>query len=180
MKTKLLFLMGALFLSVCSLPGLQMRPLSIQQLTDRAQMVLHGNVARKSVQRDLEGRIYTRIELDVTETWKGRSNAPSFVIVQSGGVLGEEAVLVEGQEDFAISEEVVVFLVLNQRGEGLVIGLVQGKFKVTRDSDGEKIVHNPFHGTVAGQKKSASIAGTSRTSRLSLSELRTRVQGGRP
>src|SRR5262245_56526089 len=121
MKTKSIFLTALLLLLVSPLQALQMRPLSIQQLTDRAQLVLHGSVAKKTVERDPQGRIYTRIEFDVTESWKGRPNRGPFVIVQAGGVLGDEVVMVDGQEDFALGEEVVLFLVLNQRGEGLVI-----------------------------------------------------------
>ena len=178
---KLIFPTALLLLLVSPLQALQMRPLSIQQLTDRAQLVLHGSVTKKTVQRDPQGRIYTRIELDVTEPWKGRPNRGPFVVVQAGGVLGEEAMVVDGQEEFALGEEVVLFLVLNQRGEGLVIGLVQGKFKVAKDSSGEKIVYNHFHGKVSGKEKSASFAGGAPGSgRLSLSDLKTRVQGGRP
>jgi hypothetical protein len=153
-----------------------MLPLSIQQLTDKAQLVLHASVTARSVQRDREGRIYTRIELDVAEVWKGDTTLKSFVAVQSGGVLGEESVTVDGQEDFTIGEEVVLFLVLNQRGEGVVIGLAQGKFKVAKDPNGDKTVHNRFHGLTPGQEKSA--AGNEHRERLPLAALKARVQGG--
>jgi hypothetical protein len=156
--------------------AVHMVPLSIPQLTDKAQLVLHGNVTSRSVQRDPQGRIYTRVELAVSGVWKGEQTLKSFVVVQSGGVLGEESVTVDGQEDFTIGEEVVLFLVLNQRGEGLVIGLAQGKFKVARDSNGEKTVHNRFHGLAPGREKNAS--GNEDRERLPLAALKARVQGG--
>jgi hypothetical protein len=156
----------------------KMFPLSIEQLTSKANLVLHGNVASTSVQRDPEGRIYTRVELQVAEAWKGQTKAKSFTLVQSGGVLGEEISAVDGQEDFSVGEEVVVFLVLNQRSEGVVIGLSQGKFKVKSEAGGEKVVHNLFHGArLTTELVPNANAGPQR---LTLAELKRRVQGGRP
>jgi hypothetical protein len=151
-------------------------PLSIERMAARAALVLHGNVASKTVQRDPEGRIYTRIELEVAEAWKGAAQTNRFVLVQGGGVLGEEVAMASGQEEFSIGEEVVLFLVLNQRNEGVVIGLTQGKFKVAKDASGGKTVHNMFHGRAPGKTGDANGNGKG----LSLGELKQRVQGGRP
>jgi len=151
-------------------------PLSIEQMAARAALVLHGNVASKTVQRDREGRIYTRIELAVAEEWKGAAKTNRFILVQGGGVLGEEVAMVSGQEEFSIGEEVVLFLVLNQRHEGVVIGLTQGKFKVATDASGGKTVYNMFHGRAPGKTGEAQANGKG----LSLGELKQRVQGGRP
>jgi hypothetical protein len=63
----------------------------------------------------------------------------------------------------------VVFATENQRGQGVVLGLSQGKFKVHQKA-GEKSVRNPFH----GNGKDASDGP------ISISELKRRVQGGRP
>lgn len=153
--------------------AVRMVPLSVAQLTTKAQLVLQGSVTSKTVQRDAEGRIYTRIELRVADVWKGQPGGKTFTIVQSGGTLGEEIATVDGQEEFSIGEELVLFLVLNQRNEGVVIGLSQGKFKVRKESDGEKVAHNLFHGT-------ASEATKTKSSRLSLAGLKQRVQEVRP
>ncbi len=156
--------------------GPKMRALSIEELTAKAQAVLHGRVESKSVQRDAAGRIYTRIELALTEVWKGSAGGKNFTMVQGGGVLGEEVASVGGQEEFSIGEEVVVFLVLNQRGEGVVIGLVQGKLKVAQEASGEKFVHNVFHGVAPGG--AARGNGNGNVGKLSLAQLKARVQGG--
>jgi hypothetical protein len=153
--------------------AVRMVPLSIAQLTAKAQLVLQGNVTSKTVQRDAEGRIYTRIELQVADVWKGPHKTKTFTLVQSGGTLGEEIATVDGQEEFSIGEEVVVFLALNSRNEGVVIGLSQGKFKVRKEPGGEKVVQNLFHGATPQTTKTKS-------SRLSLAELKQRVQETRP
>ncbi|MDB6029755.1 MAG: hypothetical protein JWM16_93, partial [Verrucomicrobiales bacterium] len=110
-----------------------MRPMSLEELTTNAQMVVHGKVLSKTVQRDNDGQIITRVELEVIETVKGSVKEPRVFIVQSGGVLGDEVTTVSGQEHYSVGEEVVAFLVLNRRGEGVTLGLAQGKFDVEED-----------------------------------------------
>src|ERR1051325_8612056 len=137
------------WLWACSAHAGRMLPLSIEQLTQKADLVLHGTVQSMKVQRDDSGRIFTRVELNVVEAWKGRPQANPFVLVHSGGVLGEEVAATEDQVELTVSEEVVLFLRLNERGEGVVIGMLQGKFRVARDAN-EKVVHNVFHGSAPG------------------------------
>jgi hypothetical protein len=151
----------------------QMRPLSIEQLTRKAHLVLHGTVLSKTCVPDAQAVIMTQIELQVSEAWKGAPKASPFVVVQSGGILGDRAVSVSGQEEFSVGEEVVLFLVLNAREEGVVVGISQGKFQVSKDpASGEACAHNRFHGTRASQG-SGSARGRSR---LPLVELKRQVQ----
>jgi len=169
-----------LILSLCGLhfqgAATQMRPLSIEQLTQKAQLVLRGTVSSKTCQRDPEGRIYTRIELQVQDAWKGSPKANPFSFVQGGGVLGEQQVNVAGQEEFTPGEEVVVFLVLNAREEGVIVGISQGKFRVATDPvSGQQHVSNLFHGA----RSSVAEGSASPPKRpLWLTDLKRQVQGG--
>src|SRR5205809_1080419 len=79
------------------------------------------------------GRIYTKVDLQVTESRKGKIDGAHFALVHAGGVLGQESSFTPEQEEYAVGEEVVVFLALNHRGEGVTIGLSQGKFHVAQD-----------------------------------------------
>lgn len=122
-------------------------PLPIDRLANEADLVLHGSVSGLAVQRDAEGRIYTKVTLDVTEPWKGEPNSDPFTVVHSGGILGNEWSQTDGEVSFKMGEEVVVFLVLNSRGEGVTIGMNQGKFAVLRQSESDDAyVRNLFHG----------------------------------
>ena len=177
MKTKALFTLALMCLA-CSAQATRMSPLSMEQLTSKADVVLHGTVAAKTVQRDGGGRIYTSVQLQVTEAWKGVPKANPFTIVQAGGTLGEEIATVDGQEEFSIGEEVVVFLVMNERSEGVVIGLVQGKFKVAKDATGERFAHNVFHGAAPGT--GAHSNQKAMPQRLTVRQLKQRVQGIQP
>ncbi|HEY2952907.1 MAG TPA: hypothetical protein VGK40_10005 [Verrucomicrobiae bacterium] len=159
----------------------QVVPFTVAQLTERSQVILHAIVRSRTVQRDPQGRIYTKIELDVSDVWKGAGVTNRFLLVQAGGILGEEGMAVEGQSEFAIGEEIVAFMVLNQRGEGVILGLSQGTFRVSRDpASGERFVHNPFHGGPPPGQIRGQLQPGSAGARLSLAELRSRVQGGRP
>jgi hypothetical protein len=156
-------------------------PLSIAQLASESHLILQGTVRSKSVQRDPQGRIYTRVELQVAEVWQGRLATKSFNIVHGGGILGEEQTVVGGQAEYEIGEEVVAFLVLNPRGEGVSIGLAQGKFQVWQDpATGEKLAGNRFHGLEEGGA-TASARDLTRTppgsdGRLTVADLKRRVQ----
>ena len=125
-----------------------MVPIPIEELAKRADLVVWGTVESKSCQRDEKGRIYTKVDLAVKEVWKGRAQTNLLTLVQGGGILGEERVVVSGQTDYAIDEEVVAFLVFNPAGEPVTLGMSQGKFRVWQDKrSGQKCVANPFHGT---------------------------------
>ena len=172
-----LILLAALLLGRGPVRGTQFTPWSVERLTEKARLVLHGVVVSKSVQRDDAGRIFTRIELQVTEAWKGAAPGARFVLVQSGGTLGEETAAVSGQEDYDVGEEVVAFLVLNHRNEGVTLGLAQGKFHVSTDpTTREKLAHNPFHGRPP-ETRAAPPPDAPRTP-LALTQLKTRVKGG--
>ncbi|HSU57477.1 MAG TPA: hypothetical protein VLT36_25775 [Candidatus Dormibacteraeota bacterium] len=154
----------------------QLIPLTIEQLSGKAQLVVHGSVLSKAVQRDPAGRIYTTIDVAVSEVWKGNSATNHVMIVQGGGVLGDEGQEVSGEATYEIGEELVSFLVLNPRGEPLSLGMAQGKFHVWQDAKtGEKLVRNAVHGLGA---KPAGVPRGAIMDRLTLSQLKSRTLGG--
>jgi hypothetical protein len=118
--------------------------------------------------------------LAVAEVWKGTVATNRFTIVHGGGILGEERAVVSGQVEYDVGEEVVAFLVLNQRGEGVTRGLMQGKFHIWKDATtGEWLARNPFHGRPETKDQQAKASFDSDQQRLTLSDLKRRVQEGR-
>lgn len=177
-----LSLLIAIILTPHLLRATIMLPLAVDDLTQRAELVLRGTVANKVCLKDSEGRIYTRIEFRVSEVWKGNGNTNTFTIVQGGGTVGDERMVVDGEATYEVGEELVTFLRLNQRGEGVSIGLAQGKFNVWKDeATGELLTSNLFHGKpgrVETTDQATLRAAAGKTVRLSLSDLRNRVTGG--
>ena len=140
------------------------QPMSIERMAAESDVILCGRVVAKTCQRDEAGRIYTRVDLEVGEVWKGTVDRNVFPVVFGGGTLGEERHTIAGQVEFAVGEEVAVFAVLNQRKEGVILALGQGKFTIIPDAAGRsKSVRSRFHGP--GQAS------------LALGDLRKRVQG---
>ncbi len=124
----------------------QFLPVPIAELARTADVVLRGEVVSRSCERDARGRLTTRIELAVSEVWKGARTA-HFTVVQAGGTLGEQRQTVTGQAEYRIGEEVVAFLALNRAGEGVTLGLAHGKFSLVRTPEsGELRAQSAFLG----------------------------------
>jgi hypothetical protein len=171
-----------LFLSCVLAPSLraiQFTPLSIEQLTKESTLVVRATVLSKSCQRDPAGRIFTKVELEVAEIWKGSLPTNRFTVVHGGGILGDRKATVSGQVEYALGEEVVAFLVLNHRGEGVTLGLAQGKFQIRQEAGtGERLAHNLFHGETGSRSQGVSTGDRLPTQhRLTLAELKRRVRG---
>ena len=154
-----------------------MRPLTVDELTRKADLIVQGTVLDKTSLRDDEGRIYTRVNICVSEVWKGalptNASPNALTIVQGGGTVGDVREEVSGNVQYEPGEEFVAFLVLNPRDEPVTIGLAQGKFHVWRDQQtGEKFANNLFHGApepAAGNPRDPSAF-------LSVTELKQQVK----
>jgi hypothetical protein len=174
MRIRFFIFLGGLFLTFNNTQAILMRPLGIDELTRKADLIIRGTVLEKTSLRDDTGRIYTRVNVRVSEVWKGTlptNAAPdSLTVVQSGGTMGNVREEVSGDVQYDIGEEFVAFLVFNQRGEPVTIGLAQGKFHIWRDRQtGEQFAHNPFHGT-------PEVASGGNQGRLRVSELKQLVR----
>ena len=159
-------------------------PLTIEQLAARAEWIVRGKVTAIEVARDADGRLFTRIEGTVQESWKGSGKpAPEgrCTWVAGGGTLGTRIEGAEVQAQYRVGESLVVFLVRNPAGEWVTVGLSQGRFEIHSDGAGASWVRNPFWGEEAG-----SVPGAERTGAptvrlpsrrpLSLDELRRRIR----
>ena len=163
--------------SAPSATAFQTIPLSAGQLAAASELIIHGQVLAKSCQKDATGRVFTKVELAVSEVWKGSVASNQFTIVHGGGVLGQRRVVVSGQVDYHVGEEVVAFVIVNERGEGVTLSLAQGKFTVYTDGNGQKMVYNPFLGAPPAAGSPTSPAPPQR-SPMSLVELKRQALGG--
>jgi hypothetical protein len=112
-------------------------PQSLEQLTDRATVVVRATVAsQESARAPGPAGIYTFTELRVVETLKG--SAPEVVRVrQAGGTVGRETVQLSGDASLAPGEDVLVFLSCRpEQTTCAVVALAQGKFHLQGATDG--------------------------------------------
>jgi hypothetical protein len=108
-------------------------PAEISELARRAQLIVRAKVQEKSIQRDAAGRIYTEFKLAISECWKGDPKSADLKVVRGGGTLGEERDFAVDEVSYDIGEEVIAFLVWNERGEAITLNLSQGKFHVAKN-----------------------------------------------
>jgi hypothetical protein len=143
---KFISLTSLLILCLCASKGSaeELIPQSVEQLTEKAELIVLGKVESTTVKRDQSGRIYTLVEISVTDIWKGTWKNKSVTVLLSGGTLGAEKVHVSGQVKYEVGEEVVSFLVFNPKGDPVTLGMSQGKRRVTVDPKSkEKKVEGP-------------------------------------
>jgi hypothetical protein len=149
-------------------------PLSVDELRERADLIVHATVKAKACERNLEGRIVTRVKTAVTEVLKGTLQTNILDIVYSGGVIGDEGETSSVQANYDVGEEVVTFLKINDRGDAVTIGVVQGKFKVWEDkATRQRFVHNTFHGV----SQTEAATATNQARQMSLTELIKQAKG---
>ena len=110
--------------------------LDLEALTVKSERIVHGQVEAMEF-RKVEGRVYTYVTLEVEETFKGpEEERVTFRVL--GGRHGELITLVHGTAQFEQGEEVIVFLERPLKGKPLVVtGMMQGKFHVSVDPEGE-------------------------------------------
>ena len=110
--------------------------LDLPTMVERADNVVVADVV--SVRSDWDGRhekIVTTIELSVVETWKGTAAPSSRIkVVQPGGTVGEDTLVVHGMSRFTPGERSVLFLRGAADRSG-VVGMAQGKRLVRRAVD---------------------------------------------
>ncbi len=119
-------------------------PLSLQQMTQAAEVIFHGRTISNEVKLDQPGgRVATFTRFEVIEVIKGKPEA-THSIKQIGGQMpgSRYRQVIHGVPRFTIGEEYVVFLPkASSLGFSSPIGLAQGKFDI-RTRDGVTTVSN--------------------------------------
>jgi len=102
--------------------------LTIEELTDRADSILVGEVTDIDCHQEGEGNIYTLVTLSVEQTIRGETKEAVSVRVP-GGELDGQTLWVEDSPSFQMGERAAVFL---EEHEGIftVVGGFQGKFTI--------------------------------------------------
>lgn len=129
----LLVILAGLVASVSTATAAVVAAVSWAELADEASLILIGDVTkRRSAWRD--GRIVTTVSVRSTQTLKGVARSEVQVEVL-GGIVDGIGQRVSGMAQFELGEQVALFL----RPAGAahrVIGLAQGKLRITKDKQG--------------------------------------------
>lgn len=148
--------------------------LSDEDLTAQADAIVHGEVLSVESYRDAQrNRVFRRVTIGVHEYLKGQG--PDEVVVRvAGGVLGDLEYRVLGAPSFEQGEEVVLFLEARPEAAG-VIGMAQGKLRVTTDARGETWVQRDIQSVALVSRDGRTPTRPARPTRFRLAELRSIV-----
>ncbi len=138
-----------LLLLPASATATQVISLDLDEMTDRADVIVHGTVVAVTSERmpQARGRIHTKVTVEPTEVLRSDRQQVRYVISVPGGTVGRLGQLVPGAPTFAVGEEVVVLLSRHEATQRLVVvGLSQGRYRVEREAGKAPTVVSDRHG----------------------------------
>jgi hypothetical protein len=110
---------------------------SLEQMSQRADVVVHARVTDQVVTRE-DGRIITLTELEVVDGLKGAKYGDVLTVYQVGGKLDGVVAKIAGMHEYFVGEELVLFG-MNHGDRVVSYGVGVGKFQVQYEDDGKVI-----------------------------------------
>lgn len=175
MKPILSFFILAL-LVVGTVHATTVKPMSVEDLTQSASFVIEGRAVDAWTDWNPDRTvIYTYTRFSVARSLKG-SPASSIVVKQAGGVKDGLKQTLFGVRHFQVGEDAVLFLRPSEVRDGtlVVVGLMQGNFRVVRSATGQTLVTNgvPDAHAMTSSGQITAFSG----SNLTLDQLESRVR----
>ena len=132
---KTLFSIAAMMGALVSTPAeaTSMIVLSQDQMVDASTSIIHGVITEVWTEEDTKGVVWTRAQVEVTETYKGDRTMKSYIVDQIGGRFGGNSTGMAGTARFSVGEDAVFFLETLGNGRTTTVGLSQGKFTTRMD-----------------------------------------------
>lgn len=140
--------------------GTVVMALTIEEMTARAPVVIHGTARRNQVGWT-EGKrgIWTWTEIEVHEALKG-SQRRTVLVKQPGGAIGELHQAVSGAALFAEGEELVLFLepAVDEKDAFVVLAMAAGKVTL-EGTAGPKVARRDLSGLSFARPGGKGVAG---------------------
>jgi hypothetical protein len=154
------------------------KPMTVEDLTSAASTVVEGQATESWTSWNaLHTRIYTFTRVQVSRALKG-SPGETVVVKQLGGSADGYTQHVSGVRPIQTGEAALLFLRPSEAHDGtmVVVGLMQGQFRLARDSQsGATVVSNGVLGAEEMQSSSTKVQPY-HGSALTLSQMEARVQ----
>jgi len=153
-----------LLLAVVRLPATLVERLTLEQLAERSERIVHGRCRRVWSAWDAARRnIWTHCEVEMMDSLKGGS-AP-LIVSEPGGLVDGVEMSVEGVSLPRSGEEVVLFLYRVPDGYWRARGLSQGKFRILRET-GRPQIRSAVEGLTLVEPRTAPEAPATALRRL--------------
>ncbi len=130
----------SIFLVGCRLiPGATLEQLSLDEMVQQSSAIVLAKAAQSHSIR-AGSLIYTMVEVEVLDQWKGE-RVSRREIALPGGQIGGFHQRFDGVPVLRPGQEFVAFLWTGPSGRTQLMGLSQGFFDVSRDAKGHVLVH---------------------------------------
>lgn len=113
-------------------------PMADEDLVDSSSFIVVGQVLDVESVELRRARIETRVTLAIETVIKGRVDGDTIVLGQPGGQVGDRGVYIHGAPEFAVGEDVVVFLRRTARGTLQVNSLALGMYRIEEELGGAR------------------------------------------
>jgi hypothetical protein len=168
-------------LSFCFASATMVKPMSVEELSTAATHIVEGQAQDTWTSWNAtHTRIYTFTRVKVSRALKGSSASDTVVIKQVGGSAGGYTQHVAGVQPMQTGEQALLFLRPSQSADGtmVIVGLMQGHFRVARDSQsGQVVVSN---GVMGAEEFSGNKVKAYRGNSLTLSQMEARIRKAVP
>jgi len=118
--------------------------LTTNQMVDLSNAIVRGVVTEIWTEEDDNGVVWTRAQIEVSQTLKGDTNKSVYIVDQIGGTFGGSVTKVGGTARFSPGEEGIFFLETIGNGRTITVGLSQGKFTARMDPYSQELIAQRF------------------------------------
>ncbi|MEC7947772.1 MAG: hypothetical protein VX265_09415 [Myxococcota bacterium] len=106
---------------------------TLEQRVDMADVIVRGTVTEVWTERDDNGVIWTRAQVEVDRVLKGDADLETVVVDQLGGEWAGMHMAMPGASRYSVGEDLVVMVQELESGYMAPVGMFQGKYTVAMD-----------------------------------------------
>jgi hypothetical protein len=118
---------------------------TLEQRVGMSDVIVRGTVTEVWTERDDNGVIWTRAQIDIARVLKGDPDLETVVVDQIGGEWAGMHMAVPGASRFSAGEEMLVMIDELDSGYMAPVGMFQGKYTVTMDPRLREKIAVRFH-----------------------------------
>lgn len=151
--------------------------MTLDEMARRAEIIFIGRCLGSRADWNAGGtRVYTYVSFEVERYLKGGAGERELTVRLWGGRVGEMMAVVPGTPRFSPGEEVLVFCAGSRARVPTVLGLSLGKFSLTRDGAGDRILKRDISGLILAKHRTDSRQPGDPLTRYRLSEVVARIE----
>ena len=151
------------------------KKMSTVEMVDAADMIVRGTVVETWTEVGEHGRIWTRAQINIIESYKGAGDARSIVVDQLGGEYGGVRMHIDSAAQFSHGEEIVIFLDELRSGKLCPISMFAGKWTVRLDPYTQTKIVQRFTVEAGAEYDHRFIPLPSPSARIYLSDFKTTI-----